>query len=99
MKPLTVYECEWCKKLFRTPDRHQCKKNPALKNCFSCKHLRGWDEYKPEPPAPDCAAGCCEDWDIDNIKWRNYDMQCEGWEEGKYDWMDPNGDRRIRVID
>ena len=94
MKPLTVYECEWCKKLFRTPDRHRCKKNPALKNCFSCKHLKGWfgpeDLYEGEAPRPDCAVAPGDewDWDIENIKWRNYDMQCEGWEEGKYDWKE-----------
>ena len=44
MKEVTRYQCEFCKKDFKTPDRHQCKKDPALKNCFTCKHLKGWLE-------------------------------------------------------
>ena len=93
MKPLTVYECEHCKKLFRTPNKHQCKKNPALKNCFTCKHLKGWkdgekDEYQYNPPYPDCEIKDCSGgngWDLEEIKECNYNMQCEHWEQGQYD--------------
>ena len=40
MKTITVYECPYCKKLFRTPDKHNCKRDPEKKNCFSCSHLQ-----------------------------------------------------------
>jgi hypothetical protein len=84
MKQLTVWECKWCKKLFRTPNRHYCKFNPGLKNCFTCKHLRGWLKEDPFAPwdsyyLPDCAAGD-DSWDIELIKEVNYDMQCPEWE-------------------
>ena len=89
MKPLTVYECEYCKKLFRTPNRHHCKFNPALKNCFTCKHCKGWKESTDSidvgigflygPNYPDCGAGW-DGWDITAIQQVGYNMQCEGWE-------------------
>lgn len=84
LKMVTRYECPYCKKVFKTPDRHYCKKNPELRNCFTCKHLRDWfkGDY-PEPNYPDCAAG--EDgWNIEDIKSCNYNMQCSLWEEGEY---------------
>ena len=92
MKAITVYECEYCKKLFRTSNRHQCKKNPVLKNCFSCKHLKGWqdgekDDRQYNPPYPACEVeDCNNDWDLELIKECNYDMQCENWEQGQYDY-------------
>lgn len=93
MIEITAWKCKWCNRLFRTPDRHYCKKNPALKNCFSCKHLMGWstdgsDFHDDGPPYPVCAVDAADrwDWDIEIIKNMDYDMQCEGWEEGKYDW-------------
>ncbi len=90
MRKVTRYQCQFCKKDFKTPDRHYCKKNPELKNCFTCKHLKGWDEdfvygEYTRTPWPDCAAGV-DGWDIETIKEVNYDMQCEKWEQGKYDW-------------
>lgn len=95
MKEVTRYECQFCKKDFKTPDKHYCKFNPELKNCFTCKHLKGWEEgegngnygydYYREPNYPDCEKEC-DGWDIEAIKGCNYDMQCSGYEEGKYDW-------------
>lgn len=93
MKQITVWKCNWCNNLFRTPNRHFCKKNPALKNCFTCKHLKGWNSDRAvcgdESPVPDCAAISIDeyDWNIEEIKRANYNMQCEQWEEGKYDWF------------
>lgn len=91
MKALTVYECEHCKKLFKKPNRHKCKLNPTLKNCWTCKKLKGWvalnDEdgcYRPTFYV-DCECNDCE-LDLEQIKKVNYDLQCEHWEEGKYDW-------------
>jgi hypothetical protein len=44
MEAITVYKCSYCKKLFRTPNKHKCKMDPVLKNCFSCGHLKCFDE-------------------------------------------------------
>lgn len=95
MKEVTRYECQFCKKDFKAPDRHHCKFNPELKNCFTCKHLKDWETseeyhdygvgYGREPNYPDCAVECGE-WDIELIKDVQYDMQCSSWEEGRYDW-------------
>jgi hypothetical protein len=89
MQPLTVYKCQHCEKLFRTPDRHQCKFRPELRNCFTCKHLKGWLESKdgvdvgigilPDPNYPNCAAEVTG-WDIVSIRQVGYNMQCEDWE-------------------
>lgn len=92
MKQVIRYQCEFCKKEFKTPNRHYCKFNPELKNCFTCKHLKGWHEgeeypgdYYREPNYPDCAKEC-DGWNIENIKELSYKMQCLDWEEGKFDW-------------
>ncbi len=93
MKKVIRYKCEYCNKEFKTPDRHFCKKKPELKNCFTCKHLKGWlvseesapiyfeseTNYKIYPNYPDCAAGAGESWNIEIIKKCNYDMQCNYW--------------------
>ena len=85
-------------KEFKTPDRHYCKKNPELKNCFTCKNLKGWLEseestpiyfesethYSRYPNYPDCAADVGDGWDIEIIKSCNYNMQCEKWEAFQY---------------
>lgn len=77
------YQCELCKKEFRTPNRHYCKNNPELKNCFSCKHLDGWDNNDRDyPNYPVCLVNeeVNAEWDINTIKQVNYNMQCEKWE-------------------
>ena len=94
MKKVIRYECPYCKKVFKTPDKHQCKKNPKLKNCFTCKYLKGWLEsedgtdtgfgFYRDPNYPDCAAGV-DGWDIESIKSVGYNMQCSDWEVGKYE--------------
>lgn len=38
MKSIEMYECQHCKKLFRTPDRHNCRRDPDYTNCYSCEH-------------------------------------------------------------
>lgn len=95
MKEVIRYQCEFCKKDFKTPNRHYCKMNPKLKNCFTCKFLKGWtndsSDYDIGTPAPypECMADedpSWNDWNLETIKEVNYDMQCEKWEQGKYDW-------------
>lgn len=92
MKKVTRYQCQFCKKDFKTPDKHHCKFNPELRNCFTCKHLKGWidgeeypGDYYREPNYPDCNVDI-DGWDIGVIKGCNYNMQCNGYEEDKYDW-------------
>lgn len=92
MKKIVVYECEHCKKLFKTPDRHKCKKDPELKNCWTCKHYKGWieayreDDGSPEgcivPPSVECDKK--QEYDLEEIKSMSYDMQCAFWEKGDY---------------
>ena len=48
MKQVIMYECEFCKKHFKTPNRHVCKYDPKLKNCFTCKHNKGFNEENEE---------------------------------------------------
>ena len=36
MKPVTRYECSYCKNLFKTPDKHHCKMDPVYGNCYAC---------------------------------------------------------------
>lgn len=38
MKQVTRYQCEWCGKEFKTPDRHKCRWDPCAHNCLSCRH-------------------------------------------------------------
>lgn len=38
LKPITMYECQHCKKLFKTPNKHNCRRDPDKTNCYSCEH-------------------------------------------------------------
>lgn len=38
LKPVTMYECQHCKKLFKTSDRHVCRRDPDYTNCYTCEH-------------------------------------------------------------
>jgi len=40
MKEIKAYKCEFCGKVFMTPDRHDCKYNPEKRNCFTCGNNR-----------------------------------------------------------
>lgn len=35
MKYVVRYECKWCGKLFKTPNRHNCRFDPRHHNCLS----------------------------------------------------------------
>ena len=41
LKPIQMYECQHCKKLFKTPDKHNCRRDPDKTNCYSCEHWGG----------------------------------------------------------
>lgn len=90
MKAVTRYQCEHCGKDFKTPNKHQCKKNPELKNCFSCKHWDSWydgeqDEYYRTPRVPVCMADDPDptECDIESMKINFYNLQCSSWEFAK----------------
>jgi len=95
MKEVKRYQCEFCKKEFKTPNRHFCKHNPELKNCFTCKYCRGWSKSEDGvdvgcgtimfPNYPDCEAEVV-DYDIEILKSVNYNLQCTSWEFGEWDW-------------
>ena len=44
MIAVTRYNCDTCGKDFKTPNRHKCKFDPNLKNCFTCKRLKEWNQ-------------------------------------------------------
>lgn len=46
---VTMYQCIWCGKLFKTDRLHKCKFSPKMCNCFSCRHCRGVDEITVRP--------------------------------------------------
>lgn len=69
--------------------------NPKLKNCWTCKYLKCWLEGEDVDVGvgilrglnyPDCEKELGYEWNIESIKVCNYDMKCEGWVQGKYDW-------------
>lgn len=41
---VTMYQCTWCGKLFKTNRLHKCKFPPKMRNCFSCRHCKGVNE-------------------------------------------------------
>ena len=68
MQAITMYECPYCKKIFKTPDKHNCKRHPDKKNCFSCKHSEYY-EHEVE--------------DIIDVMYHNkprWTLDCPGWE-------------------
>jgi hypothetical protein len=95
VKALTMYECEYCKKVFKTPDKHRCKMHPELKNCFSCKHLEKFDEDSSPGSYGDSGyryvspvCGHSEHYehdteDIIDVMYHNsprWSLNCPGWE-------------------
>lgn len=53
--PVTRFVCNFCKQDFRTDTKHNCKRDPVKRNCFSCKHNKGWLEADLEPDYSDYA--------------------------------------------
>ena len=46
MQEVTRYECPFCKKLFKTPNRHRCKHDPINKNCLSCGYFDNFENFE-----------------------------------------------------
>lgn len=45
-KKIKMYQCKWCRKIFKTDSRHKCMYNPKNRNCFSCMHCTGFDSFE-----------------------------------------------------
>lgn len=48
LKKVVRYECRWCRKLFKTPNRHNCRFDPKNHNCLSCRHCGKFGTYTEE---------------------------------------------------
>jgi hypothetical protein len=95
MQVITMYECPYCKKIFKTPDKHNCKRHPDKKNCFSCKHFQCFDDDYQAPNYYDTGyryinpvCGHSEHYeheveDIIDVMYHNkprWSLNCPGWE-------------------
>lgn len=85
MKRVTMYECEYCHKLFKTSNKHYCRYNPNLRNCFSCKNNQGFEKEEHSDGCHswfdlyvNCKVEC--DYEFQEIKSNNYNLQCDKWE-------------------
>jgi len=67
---IQMYECVWCRKAFKSM-RHKCKFNPKLKNCFSCKHCTGFDEFEGQRADPQTGW----DWEIPPYRYFECDLE------------------------
>ncbi len=86
MKEVTRYQCQYCKKDFKTSNRHSCKRDPAKRNCYTCQNNKGWEEDEGIYPGCDyaIAEGISALYLYEKL---NYDLQCEHYkqlEEGYY---------------
>lgn len=79
MKKVVRYQCEWCGKEFRTPDRHQCKWDPKWKNCLSCANRGKF--VKGEAPR-----ASLDGWEGDGIS-NGFECAVHG-ESGQGGWND-----------
>ena len=47
MEQVIMYQCEHCKKFFKTKNRHICKYSKESMNCYSCNNNKGfYQEYE-----------------------------------------------------
>ncbi len=78
-----MYRCSFCNKEYRTPNRHKCKKDSLLKNCFTCKHLNGWYEDSIDCLYSETFVECNKEnqYSLTDLKQCNYNLKCDDWEE------------------
>jgi len=48
MKEIKMYQCQYCQQIFKTKNRHKCKYDPVMKNCYSCEFNQGFIAEKCE---------------------------------------------------
>lgn len=90
MKQVIRYQCQFCKQEFKTPNRHNCKRDPKYKNCFSCKNNKGWESeefcvgegYYELVIYPDCKFNSEEnEITASLIHQIDFDLQCEYYKQ------------------
>lgn len=77
------YNCSFCHKDFKTPNKHKCKFDPVLKNCFTCENFEEWElnfdtGYGGDEWDVICAKG--NEYTLADVKQDGYNLQCEEWE-------------------
>lgn len=86
MKEVIRYKCEFCKQEFKTPNRHNCKRDPLKKNCYTCQNNKGWYEheefigegYSSRTLQPECDYS---DTDAPYLAMIRYDLQCKYYKQ------------------
>lgn len=90
--PVTRYVCEHCKQDFRTSNRHNCKRDPEKKNCYTCKHNNGWESVDNDDDYGEFGSStssmlyviCAKEKDdisALDLSQRNYVLNCNEWEK------------------
>ena len=92
MKRLIRYQCEYCKKLFATPDRHNCKYNPLHKNCYTCANNKGFFKEEDSDGFSRIYRYCVEcdfsDYDAQDLSREKYNIQCEYYTDSGVKWFE-----------
>ena len=85
MKEVIMYECEFCKKRFRSKNLHKCKFDPNMKNCFSCGSFTKFEEHFLDDTAyfsAKCVYPVCDvmDTSLQDMSKKKWKLDCIGWE-------------------
>ena len=87
MKKVIRFECPYCKKIFKTPNRHFCRRDPRFRNCYSCKHwghqfvVTGSDGWANCPPEKACKInGACAYSAFPLMHENGWYLDCPDWE-------------------
>jgi len=82
---VTRYVCLYCKKDFKSNTRHDCKRDPDKKNCFTCKHNKGWKPTEVEYDyhnSEEWGVICENEYDhtAPDLVRMSYKLNCPEWE-------------------
>ena len=84
MRALTVYECNFCKELFRTSNKHKCKFDPKMKNCFTCANFVKFEEQNYDDSYGGFTYPVCtleaKDTDLKEMSQLCWNLDCHKWE-------------------
>jgi len=81
MRPIQMYECQHCKKLFRTPDKHNCRKDPDKTNCYTCEHWghQFYIDWGGESSTSCCTEDACKMFETSLVEEAHGIMRESGW--------------------
>lgn len=83
MIPVQMYECQHCKKLFKAPDKHCCRRDPDKTNCYSCEHWGHqfyWDKSYDDGGNMTCEPeDACEKHETSYVDSAHEIMRESGW--------------------